>query len=107
MRHSVKLVGAMLTALMLVVMARAAIAGPWEDAVAAYGRGDYAVAAWVAPLAIGAFCLGFVVPNTTAEGLEYPSYPTTSTVLAWRTVPSSPLRGDFERMPARLKAVLP
>ena len=40
MRHYVKLLRAMLTALMLVVMARAAIAGPWEDAVAAHGRGD-------------------------------------------------------------------
>ena len=32
----------MLTALLVVVMARAAIAAPWEDAVAAQGRGDYA-----------------------------------------------------------------
>jgi uncharacterized protein len=42
MRHYAKLLRAMLTALMLVVMARAAIAGPWEDAVAAHARGDYA-----------------------------------------------------------------
>ena len=42
MRHYAKLLRAMLTAIMLVVMARAAIAGPWEDAVAAHGRGDYA-----------------------------------------------------------------
>ena len=42
MRYYAKLLRAMLTAIMLVVMARAAIAGPWEDAVAAHGRGDYA-----------------------------------------------------------------
>jgi len=42
MRQYAKLLRAMLTALMLVVMARAAIAGPWEDVVAAHGRGDYA-----------------------------------------------------------------
>jgi uncharacterized protein len=37
-----RLLRAMLTALMLVVTARAAIAGSWEDAVAAHLRGDYA-----------------------------------------------------------------
>jgi V8-like Glu-specific endopeptidase len=43
MRHYAKLLRAMLTArLVVVVMARAAIAAPWEDAVAAQGRGDYA-----------------------------------------------------------------
>lgn len=52
----------------------------------------YTVAAWVAPLAIGTFCLGFsLVPRTPpGEGLEYRSYPTTCTVLTSRTVPLSP-----------------
>ena len=42
MRHYAKLRRAMLAALMLVATAEAAIAGPWEDALAAQGRGDYA-----------------------------------------------------------------
>ena len=42
MRHYAKLLRALLTALMLVAMAEAAIARPWEDTVAAQGRGDYA-----------------------------------------------------------------
>ena len=41
MRYCAKLLRAALTALML-MMARPAIAGPWEDAGAAYVRGDYA-----------------------------------------------------------------
>ena len=110
MRHYAKLLRAMLTALMLVVMARAAIAGPWEDAVAAYGRGDYTVAAWVAPLAISAFCLGLFVgaENTTGGRFSVPflSHHVHSPRLAHRSVIAE-LRGDFERMRAQLKAVLP
>jgi uncharacterized protein len=44
MSHYARLLRATFTALMLVVMARAAVAGPWEDAVAAQGAGDYATA---------------------------------------------------------------
>jgi TPR repeat protein len=44
MRRHARLFRAMLTALVLVVTAQAALAGPWEDAVAAQGRGDYATA---------------------------------------------------------------
>src|SRR6516162_1420437 len=38
------------------------------------------------------FVSGFTLSPRTplGEGLEYPSYPTTCTVLTWRTVPSSP-----------------
>jgi uncharacterized protein len=42
MRQYAKHLRGTLTVLMLLVTARAAIAGPWEDAVAAYGKGDYA-----------------------------------------------------------------
>jgi uncharacterized protein len=42
MRRYARLRRAMLTVLVLVVTAQAAIAGPWEDAVAAHARGDYA-----------------------------------------------------------------
>jgi uncharacterized protein len=42
MRRYARLLRAVPTALVLVVTARAAVAGPWEDAVAAHARGDYA-----------------------------------------------------------------
>jgi uncharacterized protein len=41
MRRYARPLRAALTALLLAVTARDAIAGPWEDAVAAYGSGDY------------------------------------------------------------------
>ena len=45
MRHNAKLLCATLTAfIMLVMMAGAAVAGPLEDGIAAYDRGDYATA---------------------------------------------------------------
>jgi clan AA aspartic protease (TIGR02281 family) len=45
MRHYAKVLRATLTALLvLVAMARAAVSGPFEDATAAYQRGDYATA---------------------------------------------------------------
>src|SRR5271156_6001153 len=42
MRHHAKLLRAMVRPFRVVGRAGAAIAGPWEDAVAAHGRGDYA-----------------------------------------------------------------
>jgi len=70
----------------------------------------YTVAAWVAPLAIGTFCLGLFVgaENTTGGRFRVPfiSHHMHSPHLAHRSVIAE-LRGDFERMRGRLKAVLP
>ena len=70
----------------------------------------YTVAAWVAPLAIGTFCLGLFVgaENTTGGRIRVPfiSHHMHSPHLAHRSVIAE-LRGDFERMQGRLKAVLP
>jgi TPR repeat protein len=45
MHHYAKLFRAMLTALLILpTIAGAAVAGPWEDALAAYERSDYATA---------------------------------------------------------------
>jgi len=70
----------------------------------------YTVAAWVAPLAIGTFCLGLFVgaENTTGGRFRVPfiSHHMHSPHLAHRSVIAE-LRGDFERMRERLKAVLP
>ena len=70
----------------------------------------YIVAAWVAPLAIGTFCLGLFVgaENTTGGRFRVPfiSHHMHSPHLAHRSVIAE-LRGDFERMQGRLKAVLP
>jgi len=44
MRHHIKLIRALVVSLMLVAMAGAAVAGPFEDAEAAFDRRDYATA---------------------------------------------------------------
>jgi hypothetical protein len=70
----------------------------------------YTVAAWVAPLAIGAFCLGlFVGAENTTHGrfrvpvlFHHPHPPH----LAHRSVVAE-LRAALERMQGNLKAVLP
>jgi hypothetical protein len=70
----------------------------------------YTVASWVAPLAIGAFCVGLFVgaENTTKGRFRVPlvSHRVHSPQLARRSVIAE-LRGDFERMRGQLKAVLP
>jgi hypothetical protein len=70
----------------------------------------YTVAAWVAPLAIGAFCVGLFLgaENTTRGRIRVPlvSHHVHSPHLAHRSV-TAELRGDFERLKGRLKAVLP
>jgi hypothetical protein len=70
----------------------------------------YTVAAWVAPLAIGAFCLGLFIgaENTTRGRFRVPlvSHHVHSPHLAHRSV-TAELRGDFERMKGQFKAMLP
>ena len=70
----------------------------------------YTIAAWVAPLAIGTFCLGLFVDaeNTTGGRFRVPfvSHHMHSPHLAHRSVVVE-LRSDFERMREQLKAVLP
>ena len=63
----------------------------------------YSVAAWVAPLAISAFCLGLLVG---AENTTIPSYHMHSPHLAHRSVVVE-LRGALERMQEKLKTLLP
>ena len=69
----------------------------------------YTIAAWVAPLAIGTFCLGLFVgtENTTAGRFRVPfiAHHVHSPHLAHRSVIVE-LRGDFERMWGQLKAML-
>jgi hypothetical protein len=68
----------------------------------------YTVAAWVAPLAISTFCLGLFigVENTTKGPLIAHRLPNAQPHLAHRSV-NAELRGDFERMRAQLKGILP
>jgi hypothetical protein len=70
----------------------------------------YTVAAWVAPLAITAFCLGVFVGTeyTTGGRLRVPllSRHMHSPHLAHHSVVTE-LRGDLERMQGQVKAVLP
>ena len=70
----------------------------------------YTVAAWVAPLAISAFCLGLFVgaENTTRGRFRVPflSHHMHSPHLAHRSVIVE-LRGALERMQGQFKAVLP
>ena len=70
----------------------------------------YTIAAWVAPLAIGTFCLGLFVgaENTTGGRFRVPfiSHHMHSPHLAHRSVIAE-LRGDFERMRGQIKAMLP
>jgi hypothetical protein len=70
----------------------------------------YTVAAWVAPLAITAFCLGLFVgaENTTSGRLRVPSlsHHMHSPHLAHRSVIVE-LRGALERMQGQFKALLP
>jgi hypothetical protein len=70
----------------------------------------YAVAAWVAPLAISTFCLGLFVgaENTTGGRFRVPfvSHHIHGPQLAHRSVVVE-LRSDFERLREQLKAVLP
>jgi hypothetical protein len=70
----------------------------------------YPVAAWVAPLAIGTFCLGLFIgaENTTRGRFRVPfaSHHMHSPHLAHRSVIVE-LRGDFERMRGQLKSMLP
>ena len=70
----------------------------------------YTVAAWVAPLAISAFCLGlFVGAENTTRGrfrVPYLSHHMHSPHLAHRSVIVE-LRGALERMQGQLRAVLP
>src|ERR1700738_108065 len=70
----------------------------------------YTVAAWVAPLAITAFCLGLFVgaENTTSGrlGRSALSPPMPSPPLAHRSVIVE-LRGSLERMQGQFKALLP
>ena len=83
MRHYARLLRATLTAsLMLVPIAGAAVAGPFEDAMAAYEAGDYATAVRsIRPLAdqglaVAQFNLGIMyaqgrgVPQDYAEALR-------------------------------------
>ena len=67
----------------------------------------YTVAAWVAPLAISAFCLGLFVgaENTTGGRFRVP-YHMHSPHLAHRSVIVE-LRGALERMQGQFKALLP
>ena len=70
----------------------------------------YTVAAWVAPLAISAFCLGlFVGAENTTRGrfrVPYLSHHVHSPHLVHRSVIVE-LRGALERMQGQLRAVLP
>ena len=70
----------------------------------------YTVAAWVAPLAIGTFCLGlFIGAENTIGGrfrVSFVSHHVHSPHLAHYSVIAE-LRGDFERMRGQLKAMLP
>jgi hypothetical protein len=70
----------------------------------------YTVAAWVAPLAISAFCLGLFVgaENTTRRGYRVPSlsHHIGRPHLAHRSVVVE-LRGALEQMQGQFKAVLP
>jgi hypothetical protein len=70
----------------------------------------YTVAAWVAPLAISAFCLGLFVgaENTTSGRFRVPSlsHHMHSPHLAHRSVIVE-LRGALERMQGQFKALLP
>ena len=70
----------------------------------------YTVAAWVAPLAISAFCLGLFVgaENTTSGRFRVPSvtHHMHSPHLAHRSVIVE-LRGALERMQGQFKARLP
>jgi hypothetical protein len=70
----------------------------------------YTVAAWVAPLAIGTFCLGlFIGAENTARGrfrVPFISHRMHSPHLGHRSVIVE-LRGDFERMRGQLKSMLP
>jgi hypothetical protein len=70
----------------------------------------YTVAAWVAPLAIGAFCLGLFVgaENTTRGRFRVPSlsHHMHSPHLAHRSVIVE-LRSALERIQGQFKAVLP
>ena len=69
----------------------------------------YTVAAWVAPLAISAFCLGLFVgaENTTSGRFRVPSvsHHMHSPHLAHRSVIVD--RGALERMQGQFKALLP
>jgi uncharacterized protein len=84
MRHYAKLLRATLMAsLMLVAVAGAAVAGPLEDSVAAYERGDYATALrLLRPLAAqgnavaqyklgGMYYMGVGVPQDDAEAAKW------------------------------------
>jgi len=70
----------------------------------------YTVAAWVAPLAISAFCLGlFVGAENTTRGrfrVSFLSHHIHSPHLSHRSV-TVELRGALERMREQFKAVLP
>jgi hypothetical protein len=70
----------------------------------------YTIAAWVAPLAISAFCLGlFVGAENTTRGrfrVSFLSHHIHSPHLAHRSV-TVELRGALERMREQFKAVLP
>jgi hypothetical protein len=68
----------------------------------------YTVAAWVAPLAISAFCLGLFVgaENTTSGRFRVPSVSQHSPHLAHRSVIVE-LRSALERMQGQFKALLP
>ena len=72
--------------------------------------GGYTVAAWVAPLAISAFCLGLFVgaENTTGGRFRVPSvsHHMHSPHLAHRSVIVE-LRSALERMQGQFKALLP
>jgi hypothetical protein len=70
----------------------------------------YTIAAWVAPLAISAFCLGLFVgaENTTGGRFRVPylTHHVHSPHLVHRSVIVE-LRGALERMQGQLRAVLP
>jgi hypothetical protein len=92
----------------------ALIGGLWLSAsVAAWllcRWSGYTVAAWVAPLAITAFCLGLFLgaENTTRGRFRVPSlsHRVHSPHLAHRSVMVE-LRGALERLQGQLKGVLP
>ena len=70
----------------------------------------YTVAAWAAPLAIGAFCLGLFIGAENTHGGRFRVPPVSHHVhspqLAHHSVIAE-LRGDFERMRGQIKAMLP
>ena len=67
----------------------------------------YAVAAWVAPLAISTFCLGlFVGADGGRFRVPFVSHHMHGPHLAHRSIVVE-LRSDFERMREQVKAVLP